>query len=152
MTRPSLHVVNAGPASEWPTLSEKEPAGFVMIVDDRPTARSLLMGLARSLEQGLHVECFADPQAALDRAIAQTPDLVISDYRMPGMDGIEFIRRLRAVLDLLQRGVAAALANGIQDQAALRRHAVAARAHAFCVVHGVVTHANPAPPARSSPF
>jgi two-component system response regulator RpfG len=73
-----------------------------MIVDDRPTARSLLMGLARSIERGLHVECFADPQAALERAIEATPDLVISDYRMPGMDGIEFIRRLRAIPKLVE--------------------------------------------------
>ena len=68
-----------------------------MIVDDRPTARSVLTGLARSIEPGLHVESFADPQAALDRAAEQTPDLIISDYRMPDMDGIEFIRRLRAL-------------------------------------------------------
>jgi two-component system response regulator RpfG len=94
--------VNAGTVSDWPASSEKENSGFVIIVDDRPTARSLLMGLARSLEQGLHVECFADPVAALDRAIAQTPDLIISDYRMPGMDGIEFIRRLREVPKLFE--------------------------------------------------
>ncbi len=102
MTRPLLHIVNAGVASEWPIPNERENSAFVMIVDDRPTARSLLMGLARSLELGLHVECFADPQAALDRAMAQTPDLVISDYRMPGMDGIEFIRRLREVPKLYE--------------------------------------------------
>jgi two-component system response regulator RpfG len=102
MSRPSLHIVNAGAVSDWPAPSEKENSGFVMIVDDRPTARSLLMGLARSLEQGLHVECFADPVAALERAISQTPDLIISDYRMPGMDGIEFIRRLRDVPRLLE--------------------------------------------------
>ncbi len=102
MSRPSLHVVNAGSVNDWPASGEKENAGFIMIVDDRPTARSLLLGLARSLKQGLHVECFADPQAALDRAIAQTPDLIISDYRMPGMDGIEFIRRLRSVPKLFE--------------------------------------------------
>lgn len=97
MSRPLLHLVNSGAAHDDSPHKEKADTGFVMIVDDRPTARSLLMGLARSIERGLHVECFADPQAALDRAIEQTPDLVISDYRMPGMDGIEFIRRLRSV-------------------------------------------------------
>jgi two-component system response regulator RpfG len=95
MAKPLLHVVSSGVASDAPAQRENGHTGFVMIVDDRPTARSLLMGLARSIERGLHVECFADPQAALDRAVQQTPDLVISDYRMPGMDGIEFIRRLR---------------------------------------------------------
>jgi two-component system response regulator RpfG len=68
-----------------------------MIVDDRGTARSLLEGLARSIEPGLRVESFAEPQAALERAAQHTPDLIISDYRMPGMDGVEFTRRLRAM-------------------------------------------------------
>jgi two-component system response regulator RpfG len=75
--------------------------GFVMIVDDRGTARSLLEGLARSLEQGLLVESYADPNQALVRAAELTPDLIISDYRMPGMDGIEFTRRLRALPKLV---------------------------------------------------
>jgi two-component system response regulator RpfG len=97
MSRPLLHVVNSRSDKDMPTQRENGDAGFIMIVDDRPTARSLLMGLARSIEQGLHVECFADPLAALDRAMEQTPDLIISDYRMPEMDGIEFIRRLRSV-------------------------------------------------------
>jgi two-component system response regulator RpfG len=101
MSRPSLHLVNRGAASTCP-LPERESACFILIVDDRPTARSLLMGLAHSLEPGLHVESFSDPHAALARAIEQTPDLVISDYRMPGMDGIEFIRRLRAVPRLFE--------------------------------------------------
>jgi two-component system response regulator RpfG len=68
----------------------------VIIVDDRSTARSLLEGLARSLEAGITVESFADPQSALDAMQFATPDLIITDYRMPGMDGIEFTRRVRA--------------------------------------------------------
>jgi two-component system response regulator RpfG len=68
----------------------------VYIVDDRATARSLLDGLARSLGEGIVVESFADPRLALERATRQAPDLIITDYRMPEMDGIEFTRRLRA--------------------------------------------------------
>ncbi len=102
MPRPLLQVVTTRSSCDWSTPEDREDTGFILIVDDRPTARSLLTGLARSLERGLHVESFADPQAALDRAIERTPDLVISDYRMPGMDGIEFIRRLRAVPRLLE--------------------------------------------------
>lgn len=72
----------------------------VFIVDDRATARSLLEGLARSLGDDIRVECFADPRQALERTQSIVPDLVITDYRMPVMDGIEFTRRLRAVSSL----------------------------------------------------
>jgi two-component system response regulator RpfG len=68
----------------------------VVIVDDRSTARSLLEGLARTLEPCVVVDSFADPLDALAQMQRVTPDLIISDYRMPGMDGIEFTRRVRA--------------------------------------------------------
>lgn len=68
----------------------------IVIVDDRSTARSLLEGLARTLEPGVVVDSFADPLDALAQIQRVTPDLIISDYRMPGMDGIEFTRRVRA--------------------------------------------------------
>jgi two-component system, response regulator RpfG len=98
MSQPRLHAVNTGSAKDsQPPAQEDWGPGFVMIVDDRGTARSLLEGLARSIEPGLRVESFAEPQAALDRATQSTPDLIISDYRMPGMDGVEFTRRLRAM-------------------------------------------------------
>jgi two-component system response regulator RpfG len=98
MSQPRLHAVNTGSANDSePPAHEDWGTGFVMIVDDRGTARSLLEGLARSIEPGLRVESFAEPQAALERAAQSTPDLIISDYRMPGMDGVEFTRRLRAM-------------------------------------------------------
>ncbi len=91
-------VANTGRSlSPEEAVRPESSSGFVLIVDDRSTARSLLEGLARSLEQGLRVESFADPSDALARAAQLTPDLVISDYRMPGMDGVEFTRRLRAL-------------------------------------------------------
>jgi len=68
----------------------------VFIIDDRATARSLLEGLARSLEEHIHVMSFADPRLALEETARTVPDLIITDYRMPSMDGIEFTRRLRA--------------------------------------------------------
>lgn len=91
-------VVNTGSNLSPEDVARQEwSSGFVLIVDDRSTARSLLEGLARSLEQGLRVESYGDPNEALERAAALTPDLIISDYRMPGMDGVEFTRRLRAI-------------------------------------------------------
>lgn len=97
MTRPHLHAVKS--TGRIPSAADPCPesdSGFVMIVDDRGTARNLLVGLARSLEPDLLVESFGDPHKALARAAQRTPDLVISDYRMPRMDGVEFTRCLRA--------------------------------------------------------
>lgn len=39
--------------------------------------------------------CFTDPRAALDWCKAELPALVVVDYRMPEMDGLEFIRQFR---------------------------------------------------------
>ncbi len=75
---------------------EADHPGAVFIVDDRATARNLLVGLANSLEPGLKVESFADPRDALEAAKQAPPDLIITDFRMPSMDGIEFTRQLRA--------------------------------------------------------
>jgi two-component system response regulator RpfG len=87
-------------SSSAPSGSQRElrPRGGarVVIVDDRTTARSLLEGLARTLEPGVIVESFADPHEAMAQMQLATPDLIITDYRMPGMDGIEFTRRIRA--------------------------------------------------------
>ena len=68
----------------------------VLIVDDRGTARSLLEGLARTLEPGITVDSFDDPHSALAFMRQVTPDVIITDYRMPGMDGVELTRRVRA--------------------------------------------------------
>ena len=94
-TRPLRIVPSAN--SSTPTRDVR-PRGRarVVIVDDRSTARSLLEGLARTLEPGISVESFSDPFDALAQMQLNTPDLIISDYRMPGMDGIEFTRRIRS--------------------------------------------------------
>jgi diguanylate cyclase (GGDEF)-like protein/PAS domain S-box-containing protein len=53
--------------------------------------------LAASVEEGVRVKAFASPQAALDSALESLPDLVITDYKMPGMDGANFTRVFRAL-------------------------------------------------------
>ena len=96
MTAKPLRIVPSSLPTVPPRDARLRHGARVVIVDDRSTARSLLEGLARTLEPDVVVESFADPLEALAQMQLATPDLIISDYRMPGMDGIEFTRRIRA--------------------------------------------------------
>jgi len=68
----------------------------VVIVDDRATNLKILERLARSLDD-VEVRLFDHPQRALDEATTLTPDLVLTDFNMPDLDGAAFIRRFRAI-------------------------------------------------------
>ncbi|MCH8861592.1 MAG: response regulator [Proteobacteria bacterium] len=68
---------------------------FIVIVDDRVTNRRIWAQLAAAVEPDAQVETFPDPVSALARLKEATPDLIITDFKMPEMDGAEFIRRIR---------------------------------------------------------
>jgi two-component system, NtrC family, response regulator HydG len=67
----------------------------ILFVDDDNTLREVLK---RELEDfGLEVHAFADPAKALEHAAQHPADLALIDLRMPGMDGMELLSRLRAI-------------------------------------------------------
>jgi two-component system response regulator HydG len=69
-----------------------KPPVHVLIVDDEPAARS---GLSRLLVgEGYSVETADGGAAALELASARPPDLVVTDLKMPGMDGLTFLAKL----------------------------------------------------------
>ncbi len=70
---------------------------LIVILDDRVSNRNIFAKLAASIEADVEVHTFGDPEEALTWLAAHTPDLVITDYKMPEMDGAEFIRRFRAL-------------------------------------------------------
>src|SRR5581483_6611183 len=66
----------------------------LLVVDDEPPMRS---ALKRALElAGFSVELAADGREGLSAVASRNPDLVVLDVLMPGVDGLEVCRRLRA--------------------------------------------------------
>jgi DNA-binding response OmpR family regulator len=69
-------------------------AGTVLVADDDPDIRELVVF---KLEQaGYTVHAVGDGEAALAATMALTPDLILLDVMMPGLNGFEVCRRLRA--------------------------------------------------------
>src|SRR5262245_15869284 len=68
---------------------------LIVILDDQVTNRKIFSQLAASIEEDITVNAFADPKTALEWLKHNTPDLIVTDYKMPHMDGAEFIRRFR---------------------------------------------------------
>jgi DNA-binding NtrC family response regulator len=66
----------------------------ILIVDDEVATTELLQGFLR--KKGYEVTAEQDPVAALDLVMRQGFDLLISDFRMPKMDGLELIEKVRA--------------------------------------------------------
>jgi len=66
----------------------------VLIVDDEPPARERLRSLLADFADVQVVGGAGDGSAALDLIAERLPDVVISDIRMPGMNGIELARHL----------------------------------------------------------
>ena len=67
----------------------------ILIIDDQLTSRQILKQLVSSIEDNISVEAFANPLEALDWVTGSATDLVLVDYKMPEMNGIEFIKRFR---------------------------------------------------------
>lgn len=66
----------------------------ILVIDDDPAVTSVLKrGLAY---EGFAVDAASSGQEGLDAARLRYPDLVILDIMMPGIDGLETLRRLRA--------------------------------------------------------
>ncbi|MBL6456597.1 response regulator [Belnapia sp. T6] len=77
----------------------------IVILDDSPTNRSIYSRLATMVEDGVVAEVFADPLDALEWLQYNRADLVITDFKMPGMDGATFTRRLRSLPRMAQTPV-----------------------------------------------
>jgi|SRR5580658_1054354 CheY-like chemotaxis protein len=67
----------------------------VFVVDDEP----LLLDLAKTILSplGFDIRIFNDPRKAMAEYLLAKPALVVTDYAMPGLSGIEVIRECRRI-------------------------------------------------------
>jgi two-component system chemotaxis response regulator CheY len=72
------------------------PSRHVLIVDDAAAVRTVLAHMLAQLSPDAMIVAAANGAEALSAVEAQHPDLIITDYQMPVMGGLEFVRTLRA--------------------------------------------------------
>jgi CheY-like chemotaxis protein len=70
-----------------------EQRGSVLVVDDEANARYAICEILREEHYG--VETAADGFNALEKLSAFTPEVVLTDLKMPGMDGLELMKKIR---------------------------------------------------------
>src|SRR5581483_9551548 len=75
----------------------------ILVIDDEPANRDLVRTVLQYRNH--RVLEAADGAEGLETTRREKPDLVIADILMPTMDGLEFVRRLRAELDLAESRV-----------------------------------------------
>jgi len=69
----------------------------VLIVDDQSTGRTILEKIIQLIGDNIHVTALSNSSAALEWLEQKDADLIITDYRMPEINGIELIRRVRQI-------------------------------------------------------
>jgi two-component system response regulator PilR (NtrC family) len=69
--------------------------GIIHVIDDEPVIRDVLSQLLTS--EGYEVEISASGEEALEKFPSQSFDVILLDLLMPGMDGIEVLRRIRKI-------------------------------------------------------
>lgn len=95
----------------------------VLVVEDNPVNQRMVRRMLESL--GHTADTASDGEAALSRALAEPFDVILLDIRLPGIDGLETARRLRAAgcrtpmialsANVYESDRAAALAAGMDD-------------------------------------
>ena len=74
----------------------REPRGRILIVDDEANARAALSEILH--DEGYVTETAADGFKALGKLEEFQPDVVLTDLKMPGLDGISFMEKAKAAM------------------------------------------------------
>ncbi|MGK0298137.1 MAG: two-component system response regulator RpfG [Gammaproteobacteria bacterium] len=69
----------------------------VMVIDDQLTSRIIMKSIIKSIGDNIRVATFENAISALEAIHTTQPDLIIVDYKMPDMNGVEFTRAIRSI-------------------------------------------------------
>jgi len=86
----------------------------VLVIDDDPAVRSAYKLILE--EDGFTVREAEDGLKGIEMASADRPDLIFLDLRMPGIDGVETLRRLKTIDETLNIYIVTAFASEFMDQ------------------------------------
>lgn len=90
--------------------SAEDTIKTILVVEDDPGVGEMLVAILKA-EGGYHALLTTDGARALETVNTLTPDLVLLDYRLPGMNGLELSDRLHALETLQQTPVLLVSAN-----------------------------------------
>ena len=121
VTLPALPAITEEERRVGPAEPVPQRTARVLLVEDNPDAAESLTILLELL--GHHVRAVYDGIAALDAARASTPDVMVVDIGLPGMDGYEVARRVRRDPALTQVVLVALTGYGREED---KREAMAA--------------------------
>ena len=86
----------------------------ILVIDDDPAVRGAFKLILE--EEGYLVREAESGEQGLEMVKAERPDLIFVDLRMPGLNGVETLRRLKAIDDSLNVYIVTAFATEFMDQ------------------------------------
>lgn len=109
----------------------------VLLIDDQSTVLDIHVAIIKSLKMDLNIVSMTDPAAALDWVKNKQVDLIITDFRMHQMNGMQFVQALKNSDNVLTHNIV--VVTVLKDQAT-HQELIAAGASA-CLTKPVQTQA-----------
>ena len=77
----------------------------VLLIDDQPTVLNIHAAIIKSLDMDLNIVTMTDPSAALAWLKNKQVDLIITDFRMHQMNGMQFVQALKNAENVLTHNI-----------------------------------------------